>query len=128
MELFRAIRIPHPLPRKADTHLGICFFYLRWGGIRTVLNATVRWTVARESLTERHYNFVESLILCHENQIPMRVSGFYFRMGFERAAPVLKLVQKVSGGHFLARGRIHGLANAPVWVWARGHFCCGSVE
>ena len=34
-------------------------------------------------------------------------SFFYHRMGFERAAPVLALVQKVSGGHFLARGRIH---------------------
>ena len=33
--------------------------------------------------------------------------------GFERAAPVRTLVQKVSGGHFLARGRIHGLRNAP---------------
>ena len=27
-------------------------------------------------------------------------------MGFERPAPVRKLVQKVSGGHFLGRGRI----------------------
>ena len=34
-------------------------------------------------------------------------------IGFERAAPVRTLVQKVSGGHFLARGRIHGFANAP---------------
>ena len=33
--------------------------------------------------------------------------------GFERAAPVRTLVQKVSGGHFLARGRIHGLRSAP---------------
>ena len=32
--------------------------------------------------------------------------------GFERAAPVGTLVQKVSGGHFLARGRIHGVVNA----------------
>ena len=28
-------------------------------------------------------------------------------IGVERAAPVRTLVQKVSGGHFLARGRIH---------------------
>jgi hypothetical protein len=27
--------------------------------------------------------------------------------GLERAAPVRTLVQKVSGGHFLARGRVH---------------------
>ena len=32
--------------------------------------------------------------------------------GFERAAPVRTLVQKVSGGHFLARGRIHDLSDA----------------
>ena len=32
---------------------------------------------------------------------------------FERAAPVRTLVQKQSGGLFLARGRIHGLADAP---------------
>lgn len=32
--------------------------------------------------------------------------------GLERAAPVRTLVQKVSGGHFLARGRIHDLSDA----------------
>ena len=32
--------------------------------------------------------------------------------GFERAAPVRTLVQKVSSGHFLARGRIHGFSAA----------------
>ena len=35
-------------------------------------------------------------------------------IGFERAAPVGTLVQKLRAGEqFLARGRIHGLANAP---------------
>ena len=33
--------------------------------------------------------------------------------GFERAAPVRGLVQKQSGGLFLARGKIHSLMNAP---------------
>ena len=38
--------------------------------------------------------------------------------GLERAAPVPKLVQKQSGGLFLARGKVHGLQNAPGRVWA----------
>ena len=33
-------------------------------------------------------------------------------MGLERAAPVRRLVQKVSGGHFLARGRVLQNADA----------------
>ena len=32
---------------------------------------------------------------------------FGFEQGFERTAPVYTLVQKVSSGHFLVRGRIH---------------------
>ena len=36
----------------------------------------------------------------------------FCRTGIERAAPVRPLVQKVSGGHFLARGRFHGSRNA----------------
>ena len=38
---------------------------------------------------------------------PNRVVFFFGRTGIERAAPVGTLVQKVSGGHFLARGRFH---------------------
>ena len=47
--------------------------------------------------------------LSHQKiQIPIRVSGFFnAQMGLETAAPVRRLVQKVSGGHFLARGRVH---------------------
>ena len=54
--------------------------------------------------------------------------------GFERAAPVRTLVQKVSGGHFLARGRIHDLSDASgtdvdgrsfwVVVESEGAECC----
>ena len=48
-------------------------------------------------------------------------SGFFFwaedEIGFERAAPVCTLVQKLRAGEqFLARGRIHDLVNAPGWV------------
>ena len=43
--------------KKADTHLGICFFYLRWRGIRTHLNADIRWTSAcRRSRRRQHIN------------------------------------------------------------------------
>ena len=46
-------------------------------------------------------------------------------MGFERPPPVRTLVEKVSGGHFLGRGRIHGTQTAatkgrrqvPFLVW-----------
>ena len=31
---------------------------------------------------------------------------FMLELGLERAAPVCTLVQKVSGGHFLARGKV----------------------
>jgi len=50
MELFRAIRIPHPLPKNADTHPGICIFYYGKEGIRTDLTADVRWTSACRQL------------------------------------------------------------------------------
>ena len=43
----------------------------------------------------------------------VRTSGFFSaRMGLERAAPVRRLVQKVSGGHFLARGRVPRIPDA----------------
>ena len=60
MDRVKQIRIPHPLPKNADTHSGICIFYLRWDSNQ--LNATCQWQVAREGLTERHQNFIESLI------------------------------------------------------------------
>ena len=41
-------------------------------------------------------------------------SGIFFVSGFERPAPVRRLVQKVSGGHFLGRGRIHYSIDAPL--------------
>jgi len=48
--------------------------------------------------------------------------------GFERAAPVRTLVQKLRAGEqFLARGRIHARVNAPEWVWAHGHLGCRRV-
>jgi len=43
--------------------------------------------------------------------------GFLFcgwAEGFERPAPVRRLVQKVYGGHFLDRGRIHDSIDAPL--------------
>ena len=54
---------------------------------------------------------------------PSYLFGATRRKGLERAAPVRTLVQKLRAGEqFLARGRIHGLVNAPGWVWAQVHF------
>ena len=54
-----------------------------------------------------------------KERIPIRVSSLLFRAscgkGLERAAPVRTLVQKVSGGHFLARGRVHWRKTASHW-------------
>ena len=51
-----------------------------------------------------------------KKRIPTRGILFFIspsgREGLERAAPVRTLVQKVSGGHFLARGRVHGAMTA----------------
>ena len=41
---------------------------------------------------------------------------FCAEMGLERAAPVFRPVQKVSGGHFLARGRVPWIWEASVWM------------
>ena len=62
---FAGVRIPHPLPKIADTHSGICYFYLWWWGIRTILDADVQWTSAcRRSRRRQHLQLFESLILC----------------------------------------------------------------
>ena len=37
---------------------------------------------------------------------------FMLEMGLERAAPCRRLVHKVSGGHFLARGRVSQISDA----------------
>ena len=42
------------------------------------MNVTVRWTVARDGLTERILNFIESLILCQK--IPDRSGRGFFKL------------------------------------------------
>ena len=70
-------------------------------------------SAAGDGSTEPLHNVIESLIRGKIDQhIRRHPFGWRFLLaedekGFERAAPVRKLVQKVSGGHFLARGRIH---------------------
>ena len=50
------------------------------------------------------------------------LSEFFDGTGLERAAPVHRLVQKLRAGEqFLARGKVHGHPNAPVWVWTDVH-------
>ena len=46
------------------------------------------------------------------------VLDFFDVAGLERVAPVRKLVQKVSGGHFLARGKV-------LWHTERIPYGCG---
>ena len=56
----------------------------------------------------------ESLPVYQKSGCPFGQPLFCYPEGLERAAPVRTLVQKVSGGHFLARGRIHYSIDAPL--------------
>ena len=53
-----------------------------WYGIRdrtrTHLNATVRWTVAPEGLTEGNIDYLESYIVHHRQDHPKRVVFFFW--------------------------------------------------
>ena len=80
-----------------------------------LLNATVRWTVACRRLDGGNtFLIIESLI---RSVVYRPAFGVVFFLaededGFERAAPVRRLVQKHAGGMFLARGRIHRSSTA----------------
>ena len=70
MDRVKQIRIPHPLPKKCRYPSGYLHFLLLWRGIRTHLNAKLRWSFARfrlDGIDTLRFAFdksaIESLIL-----------------------------------------------------------------
>ena len=61
-----------------------------------------------------------------KEEIPFGISSFCYCGGLERAAPVRTLVQKVSGGHFLARGRVPQIPDASGRMWMESECVCDS--
>ena len=55
---------PSSSAKKSRYPIGYLLFYFRGWGVRTNLNATVRWTVAGRDSTQPRLNEIEFLILC----------------------------------------------------------------
>ena len=68
---------PSSSAKKKTTPFGVVFLFALGRGIRTIKNATVRWTVAcRRSRRRQHLDYIESLILCQKKKLNRKVGLF----------------------------------------------------
>ena len=67
-----------PVPKIADTQMGICYFYWLWSGIRTDLYARLRGSLARFRLDGAQPGLSRIPHPVLMMQIPIWVSAFLF--------------------------------------------------